>query len=1148
MRPDESVCRMPDPKIGGKEDVRSVPGTKGLGRGPVALLQVARVMAESLNPDEVCQRIAHSVLALVGTQGAAVYQLEPESGDLVAVAAAGDQGPGVGRHFVLPRGTGLVGLAVRERRPVVTSDLLGDPRITLTSEVRRRIEQSPLRAGLAVPLLIKERVIGALGVGDGPGRQFSAEEIGLVQSFADQAALALENARLYEEAERRRREAEVLAELARKINASLDLDTVLQRLAEGARELCGSHLAQIALRDPASGAMVTRYWPGAEHGYDRVLRVEPGKGLGGQVLLTGRPFRTDYYAADPRITKDYLGVVGAEGVVTELAVPILIEGRAEGLLYVSNRSPKLFSDRDEATLLRLADQAAIAIRNAQLFIGERAARADAEASSQRFLSIVQDLDAIVWEADATTLKFSFVSHGGETILGYPIERWFTDPDLLARLVHPDDHERVVSLRRAAIARGHDYGVEYRALTADGWLVWLRDQVHVLSDAEGRVHQLRGLTTNITDRKSAEEALRESEGRYRIVAETATDAIITIDEESRICFTNPATERIFGYTVDEMVGQPLTKLMPERLRAAHRAAVGRYLETGRPNVSWRAVELPGLHKSGREVPLEISFGESLRNGSRLFIGIVRDITDRKRAEEALRRSEASYRSLIQGAVCGIYRSSVDGRFLEVNPALVAMLGYDSAAELMEVDLATAIYRNAGARARVVEELRRTGRFEGVEVEWRRKDSTPITVQLSGRVVRDASGAVTSFEAIAENVTERRLLEEQLRQSQKIEAVGRLAGGVAHDFNNLLTVIGGRSQLVLDRLPPIDPLRRDIELIQKTSERAASLTRQLLAFSRKQVLQPRVLNVNGIVAELGPMLRRLIGEDIDLVTTLDPALKPVSADPTQLEQVIVNLAVNARDAMPRGGRLSIETANAEIDVALARRHSGVHPGPHVALAVSDTGCGMDPDTQAHLFEPFFTTKGPGRGTGLGLATVYGVVKQHRGLILVESGPGHGATFRIYLPAVRGTTSSGEAGQTHSAESWGSETVLLVEDEEEVRALAREILQERGYEVLQAASGRTALEVSDRHEGRIHLLVTDVVMPEMSGYDLAERLTALRREMKVLYVSGYADETIARHGVLDPGTALLQKPFVAAALVEKVREILDGVRPDRSGEGSG
>ena len=387
-----------------------------------------------------------------------------------------------------------------------------------------------------------------------------------------------------------------------------------------------------------------------------------------------------------------------------------------------------------------------------------------------------------------------------------------------------------------------------------------------------------------------------------------------------------------------------------------------------------------------------------------------------------------------------------------------------------------------------------------------------------------------------MTERKRLEDHLRQSQKMEAIGRLAGGVAHDFNNLLTVISGRAQIERARPELSEPSRRNVDLIAEAASRASTLTKQLLAFSRKQVLQPRVLDVDIVVAGMEPLLRRLIGEDIDLVTATEPGLGRVRADPGQLEQVVLNLAVNARDAMPRGGRLTVETANVELDEAYARQQADVHSGPYVLLAVSDTGVGMDAETQAHLFEPFFTTKGVGEGTGLGLATVYGIVKQSGGHIAAYSEPGRGTTIKIYLPRVEAASELREAEPEPVVLRRGSETVLLVEDDEAVRELTCEVLEMHGYTVLAVADAGEAPRVLEGASRPIHLLVTDVVMPRLSGRELTERLRSLRPGLRVLYISGYADTAIVHHGVLDPGTPFLQKPFTPDTLLRSVRKVLD------------
>ncbi|HEX9393910.1 MAG TPA: ATP-binding protein, partial [Gemmatimonadales bacterium] len=397
-------------------------------------------------------------------------------------------------------------------------------------------------------------------------------------------------------------------------------------------------------------------------------------------------------------------------------------------------------------------------------------------------------------------------------------------------------------------------------------------------------------------------------------------------------------------------------------------------------------------------------------------------------------------------------------------------------------------------------------------------------------------VEYYETFVRDVTEQRLLQQQLVQAQKMEAVGRLAGGIAHDFNNLLTVISSYSDLLLEDLARDDPRRDDVEQVRKAAEGAAALTRQLLAFSRQQVLQPRVVSLNVVVGDLRKMLQRVIGEDVDFAAILAPELRAVKADVGQIEQVLMNLAVNARDAMPTGGKLTVETTNVELDTDYTRTHHAAAAGHFVMLAVTDTGTGMDEATQAKIFEPFFTTKGPGKGTGLGLATVYGIVKQSGGFVWVYSEVGHGTSFKIYLPQVAEAADAHRAQAPAPAMSRGTETVLVVEDAPAVRAVTRQVLERQGYTVIEAAGGDAALQLAAAHAGPIHLLLTDVVMPGLSGRQVAERLAIRRPEMRVLYASGYTDDSIVRHGILEEGIAYLQKPFTPESLARKVRNVLD------------
>jgi PAS domain S-box-containing protein len=745
--------------------------------------------------------------------------------------------------------------------PVWTVDATADPR--WVPDVRVLAPHSALFA----PTVSNGVVVGGLFlIWWTRGRAPSQIELSLLEGVTSQMGLALE---LRRQTEERLRERDVFAELVKSINTSLDLDTVLQRVSEAARDLTAGDLARITLRDAGSDTMTFRYWVGARYPHYDAIRIERGKGVGGVAWNTGQPQRTDDSVGDPAFSRDYLDLVRAEGIVATVAVPIRVGATVEGLLYVDARSPRHFSEHDEAMLVRLADHAASAIHNARLY-----------------------------------------------------------------------------------------------------------------DEMKRAHQF-----------------------LELVAANSADIIVRMDARGRLTYASPGSETLLGVPVDQLVGRP--------------------------------------------------------------------------ASDFLHGGEAEARRFMRHVV----------------------------SESQVRDLETVLVVAGGRLA---------------------------DTRHSLAAVRDASGAVVEIVDIIRDITEAKRLENQLQQAQKMEAVGQLAGGIAHDFNNLLTIVTGRSELLLHRLRADDPIRPDLALIKSTGERAAALTGQLLAFSRRQVLQPRVLRLNSVVEDVAPMLRRLIGEHINLVTMLEPHLHLVKADAAQLDQVIVNLAVNGRDAMHGGGRLTLETSNVVVDEAFLARHPGAQPGPYVALTVTDTGSGMDAGVQARMFEPFFTTKEPGKGTGLGLAMVYGIVKQHEGYIAVESEPGRGSRFLILLPKVDAAVVEAEAA-TVPASDRASATVLIVEDEDGVRAVATEMLAAAGCRVLEAATPGEALRVFRSMRSQIDLLLTDVVMPEMSGRELANQLLLLKPDLKVLFMSGYTDDAIAHHGVLGAATNLIGKPFSGPALRAAVAQAL-------------
>jgi len=743
-------------------------------------------------------------------------------------------------------------------------------------------------------------------------------------------------------------------------------------------------------------------------------------------------------------------------------------------------------------------------------------------SEERFRELFENANDIVYTHDLDG-NFTSLNSTGERITGYTRAEamQMNMKDLLSA-------EQFEFARRMIAVKAEGQGsttYELQIRSKSGQIVDIEVSTRIIQ-FNGRPVGVQGIARDITDRRRAQNALRESEERYRLLFHHSPLPMFVYDI-STLAFlaANEAAVRSYGYSRSELLAMNLRDIRPpeERPYLEHRLEIS-------PLDQHAAVH---RKKDGTLIDVEVRAHSIDWFGKAARLAVVEDITERVRAEAAIRDSEAKFRALAESSPYAIVIAR-ETRVVFANRAAEEITGY-SFAELAEMDAATILSPESQALVQEKRTERRKGRHESQRYEVKFTTKNKVEKWL------DITSSEISFEGApailvnAMDVTERKGVEDQLRQAQKMEAVGRLAGGVAHDFNNLLMIMRGYADLIMDSESADASTRRNAEQITRAAERAAGLTQQLLAFSRKQVLALQVLDLPGAIRDTESMLVRLIGEDVELSVKAAPDLWRVKADPNQLEQVILNLAINARDAMPKGGKLMMEMRNVELDAFFLRQHAGATAGPHVMLSVTDTGSGMTPEVRARVFEPFFTTKEVGRGTGLGLATVYGIVKQSSGYITVYSEPEKGTTFSIYLPKAEPAAREPVVIE-HKTHGGGHETILLVEDQTEVRALARQLLDSRGYRVLEAQDGKDALKVSRAHDGHIDLLLTDVVMPGMSGRELAEQLCQVRPGIKVIYVSGYTAEAIGHHGILDPGTEFLQKPFSGDALARKLREVLD------------
>ena len=767
------------------------------------------------------------------------------------------------------------------------------------------------------------------------------------------------------------------------------------------------------------------------------------------------------------------------------------------------------------------------------------------ASEAHQREVLDSLPVIVYRAEPTPpFEPIYVNRAVES-LGFAYEEWLSRHDMWESRLHPQNRVRVRREMREALENATPLDSRYRLLAKDGTVRWFQDRGDLVPDRDGMRCIWQGIMLDITAQREAEEALRATEARARTIVETAYEGIWVLDAVGVTTYANARMCDMLGYAADEMLGRQLFDFM-----ASAMAFEARTLFARRQRGISEMQELSFLRRDGGELFVLLSTSPLFAPDGEFAGALVMatDISARRSAEQALRESEERYRHVVANApgmvYQFVYRPDGTKGYTFVSEGARALFGIEPAAALQDPEiLLNLVHRDER------EELRSKARAVALELgdfHWEGRailaSGEERFIEVVARDQRMADGSVVS-DGLVVDVTTQRQLEAQLRQAQKMEAVGRLAGGVAHDFNNLLTVIKASTSFLLEELDPADPRREDALHVADAATRAAGLTRQLLAFSRKQMLEPTVLDLNRVVENLRPMIARLIGEDIAVESRLAESAGHVMADVGQLEQVLINLAVNARDAMPDGGRLVIETADVTLDERTAqayarREHCAVAAGRYVMLAVSDTGIGMPPEVRARIFEPFFTTKEVGKGTGLGLSTVYGIINQSGGHVWVYSEPGEGTVFKLYFPRLEEAGIASNRLVTDSP-AGGSETVLLVEDEDSVRQLARRILERKGYRVLESGNGRDAVVQAAKFGERIQLILTDVVMPEVGGRELIERLTALRPDAAVIYMSGYSDDEVLRRGMLKPGSLFIQKPFNPDALLGKVREALDRQR---------
>jgi two-component system, cell cycle sensor histidine kinase and response regulator CckA len=979
-------------------------------------------------------------------------------------------------------------------------------------------------ARITRPMRVLAQAAGAIAAGNYSRRVDISrrDEIGQLGDAFNTMSSRMESAKIEREAAEldaleQARHATFMASIAAALTAGESLPGVLGRSVDAMVQYLDAAHASVWIINVREAVLERQAVTGSTSApFLDADRLDVGTHEVGRIAVTRQPYTSDQIAGDPCV--DDQPWVERERLISFAGFPLIVDNTLVGVLTVYAR--QTLSARTLESLESASRNIAIGVQRKQLEDSRRQLASILDAAPD-FVTIGQPNGAPI-----------YINRAARQALG------IGDTDQIASLLpyrpagFRDFFEATIL---PSATRDGAWTGETEYLATSGRVIPVSQVSVVHKDVNGEVAYVSTISRDITDRQRVERELRESEARFRRIAETITEVFWIADLSSwSLVYISPGYERVWGRTADGLY-QHLETFF-DFVHADDRARVVAALHGLAPGQSfdleYRIVRPDGEIRWiwARGFPVANSAGSGAE-----YVGAAQDITDRKHADDQVRLLARAIESTNEM----VSVTDLDDRLTFVNGAFLRSYGYtldEVLGKTPDLLLATGLEAPTDAQIQAM----RGGGWQG-EVRHRHRDGSDVTVSLNTSLIRDPDGAVIGRLGVARDITGQRLLEEQLRQSQKMEAIGQLAGGIAHDFNNLLTAIQGYSVLLRDSMEADDERRGDLEEITRAAERAAGLTRQLLAFSRKQILAPSVLRLGDVVSGLLPMLRRLIGESLDLKAVLADR-GAVKADTGQLEQVLINLVVNARDAMPDGGHLTIDTQDVVLDEDYVRTHAGAQTGAHVMLAVTDTGHGMDEATRRRAFEPFFTTKPQGQGTGLGLAMVHGIVQQSGGHVWIYSEPGHGTTFKVYFPQTTADGASAIAPPQYQRVLKGTETILLVEDEAVVRDFTHRVLTRAGYSVHAMPTPARAIEFAQAHHGHIDILVTDVVLPGMNGRALADQIVQLHGESKVLFTSGYTDHAIVHQGVLDAGLWFLQKPFTIESLLDKVRDVLENRRARR------